>query len=256
MPRLPVLQIPPAPAGSTRTPQQKRFNTLIRQIEQSREALAAWNENIPLYRQAHSQLLVPLRKELQAAFLDWLFALDVLVDRKGWTNSERATLRDVICEGAQDVLLARGDDAQVKALFDKHSDVDFDTGQRELTLAMKALAEEVTGLDLGDDEIHDDAVLFERMRESLAQKVATEQAERDARAARRPKTAAQQKREAEAQQATQSVREIYRKLASSLHPDRETDERERAAKTELMQRVNQAYAAGDLLALLELQLRI
>ncbi len=53
----------------------------------------------------------------------------------------------------------------------------------------------------------------------------------------------EQRREAEAQQATQSVREVYRKLASALHPDRETDERQREAKTALMQRVNQACAS-------------
>jgi hypothetical protein len=86
--------------------------------------------------------------------------------------------------------------------------------------------------------------------------VAAEEAERGARASRRRKSAAQQKREDEAQQATQSVREIFRKLASALHPDRETDEQQRALKTQLMQRVNQAYAANDLLALLELQLQI
>ena len=52
------------------------------------------------------------------------------------------------------------------------------------------------------------------------------------------------------------MREIFRKLVSELHPDRETDPAEHARKTELMQRVNQAYEAGDLLALLELQLGI
>ena len=43
---------------------------------------------------------------------------------------------------------------------------------------------------------------------------------------------------------------------SELHPDREPDPSERKRKTELMQRVNVAYAAGDLLALLELQFSI
>lgn len=95
-----------------------------------------------------------------------------------------------------------------------------------------------------------------RMQQGLQERSAAEEAERSAKSARRRKSAAQQRREAEAQQATQSVREIYRKLASALHPDRESDERQRAVKTELMQRVNQAYAANDLLALLELQLQI
>lgn len=54
----------------------------------------------------------------------------------------------------------------------------------------------------------------------------------------------------------QSLREIFRKLASQLHPDRETDETERQRKTALMQRVNVAYAANDMLGLLELQLEV
>ena len=48
---------------------------------------------------------------------------------------------------------------------------------------------------------------------------------------------------------------MYRKLASALHPDREPDPQERERKTRLMQQANQAYAAGHLLALLELQLQ-
>ncbi len=52
------------------------------------------------------------------------------------------------------------------------------------------------------------------------------------------------------------MREVFRKLASALHPDRETDPAQRDAKTAMMQRANQAYAANDLLALLELQLEI
>ncbi len=53
-----------------------------------------------------------------------------------------------------------------------------------------------------------------------------------------------------------SLREIYRKLASALHPDRELDPAERERKTVLMQRVNQAYDKKNLLQLLELQMEI
>ncbi len=41
-----------------------------------------------------------------------------------------------------------------------------------------------------------------------------------------------------------------------LHPDREPDEAERVRKTELMQRVNEAYSKKDLLQLVALQLEI
>ena len=55
---------------------------------------------------------------------------------------------------------------------------------------------------------------------------------------------------------TQSVRDVYRKLASALHPDRAADDADRSTRTALMQRVNQAYERNDLLALLSLQLEI
>ena len=63
------------------------------------------------------------------------------------------------------------------------------------------------------------------------------------------------RRDDAAQRASHSVREVFRKLASRLHPDRETDAGERTRKTLLMQQANQAYQADDLLTLLTLQLQ-
>jgi hypothetical protein len=251
------LQIASAKGAPPLTPAQKRFNTLIRQIEQARQTLAAWQENIPIYRQAHAGRLLPLRAELLAASRQWVFALDGLLGQPGWSKAERATLGELLCEAAGQLLAARGDDAELKALFDRHAEVDFDTGQREAARAMKDLTEALTGLDLGDDEeIHTEDDVFARIHEGLDQQAAEREAARGERAARRRKSAAEQRREAEVQQAAQSMREIFRKLASALHPDREPDEGQRRAKTALMQRVNQAYAANDLLALLELQLQV
>lgn len=260
------LQLSPASGSAALTPEQKRFNALIRQIDQARRTLAAWQANVALYAQARARVLVPLIREFVAERKAWLFALDRLLDEPGWSRAERATLRELIRETAAQLIDAEGideaDEQALKALFDKHGEVDFDTGQRQARAAMKHLAEAITGLDLGDmTGIASDEDLLRRMHESMAAAEAREEEQAQARAAaaparRRRKTAAQEKREAEAQLATQSVREVFRKLASALHPDRETDAGQRAAKTALMQKVNQAYAAGDLLALLELQLQI
>jgi PIN domain nuclease of toxin-antitoxin system len=252
-----TLQISAGQAGPTLTPQQKRFNTLIRQIEQARQNLAAWHDNIGLYRQAHAQVLLPLETELMVARRQWVFALDELLDQRGWTKAERDTLSELVCDTASALLHARDDDEELKAMFTKHAEVDFDTERQQMVRAVKDMTEVMTGLDLGDDEgIDTHADLFERMQQGLRERAAAEESERDDQAARRRKNAAQQRREAEAQQATQSVREIFRKLASALHPDRETDAGQREVKTVLMQKVNQAYAANDLLTLLELQLQI
>jgi hypothetical protein len=53
-----------------------------------------------------------------------------------------------------------------------------------------------------------------------------------------------------------SLQDVYRRLARALHPDHERDPEQRAKKTPLMQDVNIAYEARDLLRLLELQLQI
>jgi hypothetical protein len=77
---------------------------------------------------------------------------------------------------------------------------------------------------------------------------------------KRKKTAKQLEKEAqlkeEDQNVSKSIQEVYRKLVSSLHPDREPDEEERERKTKIMQEVNVAYNKKDLLRLLELQLEL
>ena len=259
MPTVHGLQIAAGSGPSALTPEQKRFNTLIRQIEQARRTLEAWRDNVPLYLQAHTNVIAPLLESLAAARRERAFTFDRLLDQPGWTRAERATLRELVCDSVAQILEgADEDDAALKALFDKHAEVDFDTDQHESRMALKDMVEAVTGFDLGDDAgIASDEDLFRRMQEQLAAQNASAGARpADAPAGRRRKSAAQQRREEEAQHASQSIREVFRKLASALHPDRETDPEQRAAKTALMQKVNQAYAANDLLTLLELQLRI
>lgn len=256
-----ALQISARQAGAALTPPQKRFNTLIRQIAQARKTLAAWQDGVAMYRQADAKVVVPLQAQLRAARRDWIFALGAVVEQRGWSPAQQRDLRRLLCWWAATLLEAGEDDPPLKALHDQHAEVDFDTERREIARTMKQFAEEMTGLDLGDDEgiLTDDDV---RDRVQRAQREAAERAaaqdvhDERSEKPRRPRTAAQQRRDAEAQQARQSVREIYRKLASALHPDRETDAAQRDAKTALMQRVNQAYDRQDLLALLELQLQI
>lgn len=257
------LQISSATSDAALSPEQKRFNSLIKQIEKLRQTLAGWQEIIPQYVRAHAQVIVPLLQGMRDVQREWVFALDGLLLQPGWTKPERATLREMIANGAGELLASQGpadeEDTALKALFDQHSEVDFDTEQQEARAALQAMMEATTGVDLGDpDEIRSEEELFQRMQEALQAKVAQagEPATHEARAAARRQTAAEKRREAEAQQATQSVREVFRKLASALHPDREPDAEARAAKTALMQKVNQAYAANDLLTLLELQLQI
>lgn len=259
MPR--ALQIT-QPAAQVLSPAQKRFNTLLKRIERARAAVAAWQNNTPVYLEAHVAVVVPLLQQQALARREWAFALGGLLEqRRGWTKAERATMAELLCDAAGAVLDEQDEpDAELKALYDRHAGTDFDTEQLQDLQAMKEMAAAMTGLDLGDD-VTSREELMRRVQAGLA---AANEQDGDAEPAaaapqQHPRATAQARREAraeaEARAATQSLREIYRKLASTLHPDRETDPAQREAKNALMQRANQAYAANDLLTLLELQLQ-
>jgi len=49
---------------------------------------------------------------------------------------------------------------------------------------------------------------------------------------------------------------VYLKIAAMIHPDREPDEAKKLEKTELLQKVNEAYSGQDLFYLLKLQLQL
>lgn len=248
-----------AKSGATAlTPEQKRFNTLIKQIEKARQTLAEWQVALPLYGQAHNARIVPLLDELSAERRALAFALDALVTQPGWSQADVTTMCELILDAVDMLLAEDGDsDPELKALYDKYSETAFDDEAVLVRENVRQMMAAATGLDLGDDELASNEELLRRVQEGMAAKAesaATGDATQPARPQRQ--TAAQKRRQAEAQLATQSVREVFRKLASALHPDRETDPAQREHKTALMQKANQAYAANDLLALLELQLQI
>jgi hypothetical protein len=254
-----------SPGAAPLTPEQKRFNQLLAKIEKARARLAVWQENMPLFAQAHAQRVAPLEAALLVERRAWLNELDAAASQTGWTRNERETLTETLLDLAAmliETAPSEDDTPALKALFNKHSDVDFDSEARQELQAMKGLFEAVSGLDLGDDDVASEDELMQRARAQVRARDGQPEhaaaghagASRDS-SARRP-SKAQLKREEEARQVTQTVREVFRKLANALHPDRATDAADRSGKTAMMQRVNRAYEANDLLALLELQLEI
>ena len=63
-------------------------------------------------------MLRPLQAELIAGRRQWVCAMDALLDRRNWTQAERGTLRELLCDAAGELLAARGEDAALKALYD------------------------------------------------------------------------------------------------------------------------------------------
>jgi ATP-dependent Lon protease len=244
-----------AKSRTPRSPEHQRFEQLLRQVERARAQLVAWRENQSRFRQGYTARVLPARAELNATRREWVIGLDAVFSRKGWTKTERLTLDHIVRTQTLELLEELGPDDELRAIYERHSDVTLEQEQeRELELA-RAMAERMTGLDFGEEDIATEEELFARVRAAMDERAQAMNAEpKDSN--QRKKTAAQIKRESEVALATQSIREIYRRLVSNLHPDREPDAERRAKKNDLMQRVNQAYEANDLLTLLEVQLEI
>lgn len=237
---------------------QAAFQRLIRQIEAERARLAEWQTYQGRYAQRLGEELMPLQSRLRATRMDLVRLLDEQYKRKGVLRGKglRRRLRAMIVDLTQS-LLAEEADPELAALHDRYSDVshaELAELEREFS---RTMVEQMFGIEL---DAEDDADDMEAMVAKAMHKLEQEEQRRADQRARRRKSAksmaAEAKREAAEKQVSQSVREVYRKLASALHPDRASSDLTQAQKTELMQRVNRAYEAGDLLELLNVQLEI
>ena len=263
----------PAPAAPLRiVPQQdqpnlsksqKLFNTLVKKIEANRHDLAEWQATMDIYRQKVASDYKPLLDKFRGLQAAMVLALDQAMDRHKLTKPERRFVADVICDVAE-ALIAQSDDAVMKAIYNKHSDIDFDAQEAAAAKSMQAAMSQMFGVEIdGAVDVSSPQDVLDQVKLHLEKEQLLEMERQDEaqhQRSQRKKTAKQQAREdrqkAESEQTSQSIREVYRKLVSALHPDRESDPAERARKTGLMQRVNQAYDKKDLLLLLELQLEL
>lgn len=242
---------------------QQTFNRLTQQIEKLRTQIAAWEETKTRCQKKYTEEMLPLLGVATGLKIKLLHALDRAATQKGLTRAERRILGEFIIGAAED-LLAERDDVEVKAVYNKYSASDYDSEELAHAQGMKDMIEDMFAMDLGDeagvDSVEEVMRRAQACFEEQEAQFAAEEAEREARRAQRKKSARQLEKaareEADAKQIQQSIRAIYRKLASALHPDREADPEERLRKTGLMQRINQAYDQQNLLQLLELQLEL
>ena len=250
--------------GVARTPSkgQKSFNSLIGRIEERRARLAEWEAFEPEFRRKFNDELAPLEDAFDAVRIELVRRLDQSHDLKGLTKTERQTIADLITHVAG-AMLGGLENPELMEIFERYNPADPEEESAVLGDIRRTM-QTTLGAEIQEDvdATSPDAV-FQYVQEQLDQQDEQERIRREARdgyhAKRKkaPKHAATEERaRAEQEEVHLSIREVYRKLASALHPDREADPVERERKAGLMQRVNKAYATRSLLDLLEIQLEL
>lgn len=217
-----------------------------------RRARITWDELLVAFKTSDSERVYPLRATLKQVMRETVLLIDRLLDQKGWSRADQDALQDIARDTAEGLLNADPHDVEIRTIFDRYNPITFQEMKREEIEDLKQHAKEHMGIDLDDADIKSEDDLVERVYEHMR----NDEARQRERAAGRPMSPEQQRAEASARTAKQFLKEIYRKLASAVHPDREADAVRRAEKNELMQRINRAYATNDLLTLLEAQLRL
>ena len=251
------------PAGQHK--EQMLFNQLIKNIEDKRASLKKWQDALAAFERMRQQDYLPLLPRYRQTRADLVRRLDQLHADKTFTKKDRAMLGQMILDMSARLLDdTGGKDLVMKEIHNRHSGTDYDASMTAMHRRLKKEVEGRLDIDLGEDvdfsslasfEAHVDRVMaarFEALDREAGVPPESEHLAREAARAAHKATRHAKK----AQGVSHSIREVYRKLASALHPDKEPDPAERDRKTDLMKRVNVAYDQRDLLALLTLQLEI
>ncbi len=255
-----VIRIASAGTKAAVTRDQKEFNTLIKKLETERLRLAAWKDAMAIVASRAGGEYHVIEQECVVHQRKLAMLLDHMYDHKSLSKKDRVKLADLISSLALDVL-DEEDDPDMKDIYNRYSGDDFDEIEAEGGVLFKDMMQDMFGLEVeGDVDFRSPEAMLEALAEQMASKggqhAHNAKPQGSARAQSKSALAREQREAAEKERLQQSVREIFRKLVSQLHPDRELDPAERQRKTALMQRVNGAYTNNDLLGLLELQLEV
>ncbi len=242
--------------------EQKRFNKLTKDLEKYRQSLRELNDEILVYKKHYVEDIVPLQQKHNQLAVILSYFIDTHFDEKVFSNADRkrmCILLDEIIGGFD----PKDIDEKLKDIYNRRLDSDYDEVVQETSESANQeihdILEKMFGMDI-DVDINKDPRLFQQeLQQKMFEKLEEEQ-QREAQKPPRKKSArtlAKEAREKEAQDLqSKSIREVYRQLAKSLHPDRIADDEDYEVKNQLMQEVNAAYDKQDLLTLLSIQLKI
>ena len=249
------------PVAAQLSAAQKKFNLLLEQIAAVRESVAMWTVETQRLRERHMLEVLAQAKPLKVLQTALALQLEVLLlsppPGLKMTVKRRRGLTDYLLQLVYSLLEDDPDNPELHALHDRHSEDDFASLREEEREMQLEIAEDMLSDLYGDEMVDKDGVVdFEELIQRTHERAAQHKPAETPRKRNKREQASDARRKAETDALTQSLREIYRKLVSSLHPDRESDLEVRAQKTELMQRINIAYQNKDLLALLTLQMEV
>ncbi|MEZ5662633.1 MAG: hypothetical protein R3E94_03785 [Burkholderiaceae bacterium] len=249
-------QLQPGPAGGAVSGALRDWQQQMARLERLQGQLADLQALEAQQREARTRELQPLRQLRRERMRALALRLASWLDDKALSQRQREVARERVCVLAH--ALAGDGDAEMRALHDRFSPRSWADKRHDAAQDLRRHLEGRLGetLDLGDAALTPEAVWhvgLARLEEAQEVQRDRRKARADARRARRGPQPTAGTPPVPADDADRILRQLYRQLASALHPDRESDEAERRRKTALMGEANAAYGRSDLLTLMRLQ---
>lgn len=273
------------------SPQQKKFNRLIQKIEKLQAVLMEWQqaqqkvqqdasaELLPLYGKWHQVLFSQLeilwqyknahkfaKTHLQRLDEKISILASLLLNNPNLSEQQH-DLTVIVAQHYK--LIEDGSPFEtVTSNVNDDSNQAHDTDEMMQTQVMKEILADQLGVTVDWLDFDLDLDNLEEFMQKVKQKLDREEGDfiqnqlNEDEREEYQKFAEKEKKKAlkkqvqleEAQKmAGQSLKTIYLKIASVIHPDREQDEQKRIEKTELLQQANRALEEKDLLRLLKLR---
>ena len=250
------------------SPAQLWLNKLMGRIGHLTSDLQRLDQLKHTYQAPHHQAMAVLEREVAEQKKAIALKLHEHLEVSNLTVVQRRDLSDVVAS-----LLRMTEHMQDPALLALMGDYIPQHRENEAlkksmlasrTAQLRKMVEELLGPEEADN-IPDDpdelmAILHSKMAQTRAQEgqedaFGAHSTSKRKRKRKRP-SAPEQQSQQQAQDTRATLRSIFRQLASSLHPDRETNHVERERKTALMSQVNAAYKRQDVAALLHMQVHM
>ena len=250
------------------SPQHKKLNRLIESIEQQKLLLAEWENAKSEIQQYAGQKLMPAYHQLNKVLYQQLEQLWNSLSRYEFSQSDLAQLDEKIqdlalslqsnqimseqqCDLIEQIIVfyhQKSEHAELKRTKSSKQNQHIQQNQNAHD-DLEQSSVDVSGVDrdqlIDQSESWDWEYDFDQQRDQYSQ--AREQA----------KLKRKQDKQAQAEKMSeQSLKSVYLKIASIIHPDREPDDAKKTEKTALLQRANEAYEQQDLFYLLKLQLEV
>lgn len=223
------------------SPQHKKLNVLIDQIEQQKRLLLAWQQAQDEIRAYSQKALMPAYRELYSTLYAQMQTLWHSLNLYRFSKTDTATIEDkiqalaLLLQGSR--MLNQQQMNEVDKMHAYYMQANEYTKKKNKQKNIDSFAE-AENLVI-EDELDDwNSDQYQQVKAQAKLKRAQDQ-------------------HAKASMlVNQSVKTVYLKIASIIHPDREPDEAKKVEKTELLQRANAAYEQEDLFFLLKMQLEV